>query len=51
MHPTLMEQVAREHIEDLHRAAARYRLVARRRKPKSDRRTVNAGRLQRAPAH
>jgi hypothetical protein len=51
MHPTSFEVLAQLHIEDLHREAARQRLVRRRPKQKSGRRKgLLIGLLQRAPA-
>jgi hypothetical protein len=51
MHPALAEVIVRQHIEDLHREAAKQRLWRRNRNHQGRRRRVDARRLQRAPAH
>jgi hypothetical protein len=51
MHPLQLEEIARQHIEDLHRDADQRRPARGLRRPKSERRRWLATRLQRAPAH
>jgi hypothetical protein len=50
MHPALAEAFVRQHIEDLHKDAAKQRLARRNRNQQAHRRRVDARRLQRAPA-
>jgi hypothetical protein len=51
MHPLQLEEIARQHIEELHRDAAQRRTARSQRKANGDRRKRRALRLQRAPAH
>lgn len=50
MHPLQFEELAQQHIEDLHRKAAQQRLVPRLQKRKDKARKAWALRFQRAPA-
>jgi hypothetical protein len=51
MHPLVLDYIAKQHIEDLHREAAERRLARSTQKHKTQRRKVAAMRLQRPPAH
>ena len=51
MHPLQLEEIAQQHIKDLHRDAEQRRPARSHRKAKSHRRRRLATRLQRAPAH
>lgn len=52
MHPALAEVIVRQHIEDLHRDAAKQRRLGMgSQKRRAARRKATATRLQRAPAH
>ncbi|MDQ4026846.1 MAG: hypothetical protein M3214_02180 [Actinomycetota bacterium] len=50
MHPLQLEEIAQQHIADLHRDAGQRRSARSQRKPKSNRRRWLATKLQRAPA-
>jgi hypothetical protein len=51
MQPLLLEELAKQHIEDLHREAAMRRLARSSPKRRSHRRKQPVMGLQRAPAH
>jgi len=51
MHPTQAEVIVQQHIEDLHREAAKQRRRRGAQKPQPHRRRAAWKRLQRAPAH
>jgi hypothetical protein len=50
MHPLNFEELAQQRISDLHRVAARQRLVPRPQPQKVKARRIRGRRLQRAPA-
>jgi hypothetical protein len=51
MHALIIGELAQQHIDDLHREAARWRLRRRSRETRERRRSTSHATVQRAPAH